>query len=499
MSKTLAFTVGDLRIATTPQGSFPCRAGAALYGLCLGIPRHAQHIEEVTTDAPVVVHIDRDAVARAERALALAEGLIAQVGDEELLARVLERLKDGASPGPEAQAELERLRERVEVQAQELAAIGKERDAAESLKDKLQGDLSEYEELQGDHRELREAVEDLLSVLQEPLCLSATSRGENLLGGVEHATREARDLVAELDKLVKEVAEDDGTSTDLANAVSDAIERLKTLRAQRDEAKTQADEGINGEALDVLRGLGVNVISSGLVVKPVHRPAEPKGGRKALEKVLEKVLEKGPKPTQEPTQKKGPSFVPPPAPGVTRLWIAGEAWDALDAENRETLEEPIGGLRIEWTGREGYVFADVDNAAALVCIEGTAAESKIALHKGDEPPVTNEKLVKKTRAPRVSRASRAKSHRQTPCPEADSLAMYGTSAAYLDGEGWHVEGRGASESGSQWDARVRSIAKDPATERVRTYDRAGKCTWDSLDTAAQATTESAPSDAAVNP
>ena len=492
MSKTLAFTVGDLRIATTPQGSFPCRAGAALYGLCLGIPRHAQHIEEVTTDAPVVVHVDRDAVTRAERALALAEELAAQVGDEEILARLLERLKDGASPGPEAQAELERLRERVEIQAQELAAIGRERDAAESLKDKLQGDLSEYEELKRDHEDLRGAAEDLLSVLQEPLCLSSGYRGEGIVGGVEHAAREARDLVADLDKLVKEIAEDDGPSTDLANAAADAVERLKTLRAQRDEAKTQTEEGIGGEALDVLRGLGVNVISSGLVVKPVHRPAEPKGGRKALEK----VLEKGPKPTQEPAQKKGPTYVPPPAPGVTRLWIAGEAWDALDVEDRETLEEPIGGLRIEWTGREGYVFADVDNAAALVCIEGVAAESKIALHKGDEAPVTNEKLVKKTRAPRVSRP---KSHRQTPCPEADNLTMYGTSAAYLDGEGWHVEGRGASESQAAWDARVQSIARDPATKRVRTYDRAGKCTWDSLDTAAQATTENAPSDAAVNP
>lgn len=75
---------------------------------------------------------------------------------------------------------------------------------------------------------------------------------------------------------------------------------------------------------------------------------------------------------------------PPPLP-ATRVWIAADAWDALAPEEREDLEEPIGGCPVAWEGREGWVTAEVDHAVR-VCLVGIADELKVKVHEGDEAP-----------------------------------------------------------------------------------------------------------------
>ena len=82
---------------------------------------------------------------------------------------------------------------------------------------------------------------------------------------------------------------------------------------------------------------------------------------------------------------RGPGPAQPPPLPATRVWIAADAWDALAPEDREDLEEPIGGCQVAWEGREGYVTALVDHAVR-VCLVGLAEAIPVALHQGDEAP-----------------------------------------------------------------------------------------------------------------
>lgn len=73
-----------------------------------------------------------------------------------------------------------------------------------------------------------------------------------------------------------------------------------------------------------------------------------------------------------------------------------------------------------------------------------------------------------------------KPHRQQPVPEADGLAQRGQHVytALVEGE-WTVIPRKPRETGPAWIARAESEAAQGV--RVRVYDGAPRCTWDSLD------------------
>jgi hypothetical protein len=93
---------------------------------------------------------------------------------------------------------------------------------------------------------------------------------------------------------------------------------------------------------------------------------------------------------------------PPPLP-ATRVWIAADAWDALAPEEREDLEEPIGGCPVAWEGREGWITAEVDQTS-LVCLRGMAREWEITVHEGAEQPAAPAPAEPVTIELRVSRS-----------------------------------------------------------------------------------------------
>lgn len=74
----------------------------------------------------------------------------------------------------------------------------------------------------------------------------------------------------------------------------------------------------------------------------------------------------------------------PAVPGL-RVWIAEAAWDALPTDEREGLEEPVGGAPLHWEGREGWVTAAVPGEL-LSTVRGLAEAAGVTLHEGDEEP-----------------------------------------------------------------------------------------------------------------
>ena len=68
-----------------------------------------------------------------------------------------------------------------------------------------------------------------------------------------------------------------------------------------------------------------------------------------------------------------------------RVWIAEAAWDALPTDEREGLEEPVGGAPLPWEGREGWVTAAVPGEL-LSTVRGLAEAAGVTLHEGDEEP-----------------------------------------------------------------------------------------------------------------
>jgi ParB/RepB/Spo0J family partition protein len=73
-------------------------------------------------------------------------------------------------------------------------------------------------------------------------------------------------------------------------------------------------------------------------------------------------------------------------PQATRVWIAEAAWDALPTDEREGLEEPIGGAPLPWEGREGWVTALVPGEL-LSTVRGLAEAAGVTLYEGDAVPV----------------------------------------------------------------------------------------------------------------
>lgn len=74
-----------------------------------------------------------------------------------------------------------------------------------------------------------------------------------------------------------------------------------------------------------------------------------------------------------------------PAVPALRVWIAEAAWDALPTDEREGLEEPIGGAPLPWEGREGWVTALVPGEL-LSTVRGLAEAAGVTLHEGDDQP-----------------------------------------------------------------------------------------------------------------
>ncbi len=72
-------------------------------------------------------------------------------------------------------------------------------------------------------------------------------------------------------------------------------------------------------------------------------------------------------------------------PQATRVWIAEAAWDALPTDEREGLEEPIGGAPLPWEGREGWVTALLPGEL-LSTVRGLAEAAGVTLHEGEAVP-----------------------------------------------------------------------------------------------------------------
>lgn len=180
--------------------------------------------------------------------------------------------------------------------------------------------------------------------------------------------------------------------------------------------------------------------------------------------------------------------VPAPSSPVAktlRVWIYAEAWDALTDEQREDLEEPIGGTKVEWDGREGWITALVSDDEVLVNVRGAVEIYGVTLHVGDEQPVIAAKPRKapRAKAPKPAKAAKvvkAKPHRLTPEPGADELAQRGMHiyAVLVDGDWTRIERR-PKELAADWTERARTEAAQDA--RVRLYDGSPRCVWDSLD------------------
>ena len=74
----------------------------------------------------------------------------------------------------------------------------------------------------------------------------------------------------------------------------------------------------------------------------------------------------------------------PAAPAV-RVWISEAAWDALPTDEREGLEEPVGGAPLPWEGRKGWVTTTVPDEL-LSTVRGLAEAAGVTLQEGDEVP-----------------------------------------------------------------------------------------------------------------
>ena len=262
---TLAYTVGDLRRATVPEGSFPSPEGARLYGLCLGIPPSALHVEPVTTEAPVSVHHDRDVCERAAKAYELARGLSESFQDKGDLLALL-TVKTSAY----AQGEVARLHEQNEAHLRDLNEAERRIAKLEEEASDAAALTQERDELQEDLDALKEAVGDLLGVLDHPLGLAWGHRA-----GLGMASRTARERVEEatvqatehakaleaLDGAIDEYARDYYKPTESSDSgtatVRDAVAALEALSEQIGTAKS----GLGDEAVSILRGLGVDVIA----------------------------------------------------------------------------------------------------------------------------------------------------------------------------------------------------------------------------------------------
>lgn len=182
------------------------------------------------------------------------------------------------------------------------------------------------------------------------------------------------------------------------------------------------------------------------------------------------------------------------APTLVRLWLPGDAWSRLEEGGREDYELPDVDCDVTWETRGAHLTAEMPEQAARI-IETMAREDELPCHRGPQPPAVGEALQRamdaapKKPAPSKKSApgSKKKPHRLTPVPEADALAQQGALVAVAlqpDGH-WRLWASNPEKPGSalmtspvwkkRWDGARR------ADLRVRLYNRARRCTHDSLD------------------
>lgn len=95
---------------------------------------------------------------------------------------------------------------------------------------------------------------------------------------------------------------------------------------------------------------------------------------------------------QDPTARELRALLdaPPPSeasPPAVRLWVSEGLWDALPNDARDDLEEPIGGAAVAWSGREGWITAEVSDVAVLTALRGMAEALDLPMYEGAAPPV----------------------------------------------------------------------------------------------------------------
>lgn len=153
-----------------------------------------------------------------------------------------------------------------------------------------------------------------------------------------------------------------------------------------------------------------------------------------------------------------------------RLWIPEDRWDALDETSRTKFEEPLGGVgAVDWEGREGWVTAMVPADEVLTALRGLASAAGIELHEGDAPPA---------KAPAKKARAKARPARLTAVPEADALCELGKVCIVgrdPDSRAWELFAADTKLSGESWTRALECY------QRVRQYNRAGKCVRDLAD------------------
>jgi len=168
-----------------------------------------------------------------------------------------------------------------------------------------------------------------------------------------------------------------------------------------DECRGEGDKLSKNSAPLVLELLGpIYGVEQPEEPEPPPAPKGKKGSKKA--KTAEVVTPATPvtNPSEEPSAEASSTVVTDKAPSIetVRVWIHEREWDGLAADDRDALEEPIGGQTIAWQGTEGFVYADVPRDEVLVALRGEAEASGITLHEGVEQPVE---------APKAKRAKKA--------------------------------------------------------------------------------------------
>lgn len=99
--------------------------------------------------------------------------------------------------------------------------------------------------------------------------------------------------------------------------------------------------------------------------------------------------------------------IPAPITETVRVWVREEEWDRLKPDARDELEEPLGGVRVDWSGTAGWVWARVARDEVLVTLRGLAEAHGVELVEGEETPAAPTKATKATKVATV-KPTRAK-------------------------------------------------------------------------------------------